>query len=59
MLISERGGRVGLSATEQELKYLQELVAKLPAKPLPRKLKEGDANVFGCALKEGDPLMTN
>ncbi len=57
--LSERGGKVGLSATESELKALLDLVAQLPAKPSPRKIGKGDANVLGCALKEGVPLITN
>ena len=57
--LSERGGRVASSATENELNALLELIAKLPAKPSPRKIGEGDAKVLGCALKEGVPLITN
>jgi RHS repeat-associated protein len=57
--LSERGGRVGLSATEKDLKALLALIAKLPAKPSPRKIGKGDANVLGCAVKEGVPLITN
>ena len=57
--LSKRGGRVASSATENELKALLDSVAKLPAKPSPRKIGKGDKKVLGCALKEGVSLITN
>ncbi|MFC5404423.1 IS66 family insertion sequence element accessory protein TnpA [Cohnella soli] len=52
--LSQRGGRIGSAATEQEI---QQLISQ--AKVLGRILKSSDASVAGSAIKEGATLITN